>query len=80
MARGSQKVAFSLGEIDPTRLYSLTEVHEKTGLGKHSLRAARRAGLTVRYFGRLGFIRGNELIDHLVEHAKTTPPGVPFSG
>lgn len=60
------------GEIHPERLYTLAEFMLRVGIGKTGLRAARRRGLAVLYYGRQGYIRGRDWIEHVERCATTT--------
>ena len=53
--------------------YSLEEFAERTGLGKSGLRAARRAGLRVRYCHNRGFVLGADWHDYLVVQSTDAP-------
>jgi sugar/nucleoside kinase (ribokinase family) len=53
------------GFIEPQILYRLPEAMRRLGWGAHAMRAARRAGLTVRYAGRCGFVLGRDIIDYI---------------
>ena len=52
--------------IEPHLLYGLAEFQRLTGMGRHALRAARRAGLEVKYTAGRGWIRGQAWIDYVV--------------
>jgi hypothetical protein len=63
-----------LGEIRPDSLYSLHEIQRRLGWTAHSLRAARRQGLTIHYAGKRGYLLGAEVIRH-VTSCPTIKPG-----
>ena len=56
--------------IEPTSLYTLSEVMARTGLRKTALRQARRRGLPVHYHGRTAFILGKDLIGFLIRNSR----------
>ena len=62
--------------IDPDRLYLLEGFKPKVGLADSALRAARRAGLTVRYIHRRGYVLGSDWIEYVLKNATTKAPGV----
>jgi hypothetical protein len=57
-----QKENANDGIIDPGRLYNFAAFKRITGLGTAALRDARRKGLAVRYYGRQGYILGEDAI------------------
>ena len=61
-------------EIAKDRAYSLDDFKTRNGLGDTGLRAARRAGLKVRYAHKRGFVLGADWIEYLTGHS-TVPPG-----
>lgn len=67
MAAPSKTPATSPGEISPDTLYTLEEISRRTGLGRHSLRAARRQGLAVRYVHNRGYVIGRDVIQYLLD-------------
>lgn len=57
------------GVISPQELYTLEALKERLGIGNSTLRAARRAGLTVhRKHGR-GFVLGADWIEYICRTA-----------
>ncbi|MBW3600833.1 MAG: hypothetical protein KY475_26650 [Planctomycetes bacterium] len=61
-------------EIFPEVLYPLPRFMAITGLKKTGLRAARRRGLRILYYGRRGYIRGADWIRHVEETATESRP------
>jgi hypothetical protein len=55
-------VAQSPGLVEPGCVYTLDEIKSRMKLGTAALRAARRAGLKVRYIGRRGYVMGSDII------------------
>lgn len=62
----------SPGVIERGSLYTLSEVQSRTGWSKHALRAARRAGLPVKYVGGRAFLTGDSILEFVVNHGKDT--------
>ena len=58
-------------EIQPECLYSLREAMQRTGWGKSGMRAARRAGLPVKYVGRKAYLLGRDIIDYIQRNGRT---------
>ena len=50
----------AMGQVDPLPLFMLL-----AGLGRHACRAARRAGLRVRYRHGRGFVTGSDWLAYL---------------
>ena len=65
MSNGAQ-----LSMIEPEKLYSLSEIERLTGLKKSAIRNARMRGLQVRYFSRLGYVKGSDLLAYIVENSR----------
>lgn len=60
------------GIIKPDEMYRLEEAKKRTGWGAHAFRAARRAGLQVRYAGRRGFVLGKDIIEYVERTGATS--------
>ena len=58
--------------IHPDTLYTLADFKNRTGLGEHAMRTARRRGLKVTYGGNRGFVLGADFIDYLTKSTPTT--------
>lgn len=56
--------------IDRDTIYSISELQARFGWCDKTLRRMRDEGLEVRYYGRMGFIRGCDLQHHIWEHGK----------
>jgi hypothetical protein len=54
------------GVIRPDELYTIEELKQRLGITNSTLRAARRAGLRVRYKHRLAFVHGSDWIDYVL--------------
>ena len=54
-----------VGEIHPEILYTLTAFKKQLGFTEHTVRAARRAGLKVKYLHKQGHILGRDWIDYV---------------
>ena len=65
----------TLGEIRPEILYHVDRVCQLIGWGKHTMRAARRNGLRVKYAGRRCYVHGRELIRYIEEQGKDSKDG-----
>jgi len=50
------------GTIDPTVLYTLTELKKRTRLGDWAIRQARKAGLRIRTIGNARFVFGSDFL------------------
>lgn len=53
------------GEIRADAAYTLDAFTRATGLRRHAMRAARRAGLRVRYVQKRGFVLGRDFLAYL---------------
>lgn len=53
----------ALGAISRIEVYPLAVFCRRTGLGRHSLTAARREGLPVVAYGRRLYVRGSDAVD-----------------
>jgi hypothetical protein len=53
------------GEIRADAAYPLGAFMQITGLGRHGMRAARRAGLRVHYVQKRGFVLGRDFLAYL---------------
>ena len=53
------------GVIHPEELYSLRAIKKRLGIQDATLRAARRAGLTVLYVHKNGYVLGRDWIDYV---------------
>jgi len=61
-----------IAPIEPEAIYPLALFEKLSGLGRDGLRVARRQGLTVRYLGGRGYIRGRDFGDYLDRHGRTS--------
>jgi len=61
-------------EVAKDRAYSLDDFKTRTGLGDAGLRAARRAGLQIRYAHNRGYILGADWLAYLKDQS-LVPPG-----
>lgn len=67
------------GVINPEELYTLRTFKKRLSISDHTLRAARRAGLRVRYLHKQGFILGRDWIEYVLNadrHPLDDPPSV----
>ena len=64
-------VATTTTAVEPTVIYTLTDMKEKFGMGKGAMRAARRRGLEVRKLGKRSVVLGEELARYLRENTAT---------
>ncbi len=64
---------FSLGEIEPDKLYSLEAFKRVTGLKDWALRSARKAGLKMKRVGNRKFVKGKDFIDFLDSQNEDSP-------
>lgn len=67
------------GEIKADSLYTLPEIQARLGVRRAAWRQMRRDGLAVRYVGRRGYVRGQDVIDFVasrpVDRSPTCRPG-----
>ncbi len=63
------------GIINPTELYTLTALKRRLGIQDASLRAARRAGLDVRYAHKQGYVHGKDWIEHVMKFGRSSNGG-----
>lgn len=61
------------GEIQPASLYTLDEAKRRLGWTNHSLRSARRDGLTVHYAGKRGYVHGSDVIAYIARKPTLKP-------
>ena len=54
------------GVINPDELYTLRTFKKRLDISDHTLRAARRAGLQVRYLHKQGYILGRDWIEYVL--------------
>lgn len=64
----------TIGEITPDALYTFTEIKRRCGIGGDALRRWRKDGLRVRYFGRHGYVRGEDIIAFIEANASDAHP------
>lgn len=60
--------------IEPGALYSFASLRA-LGIGSAALREMRKQGMPCRYHGRGGWVLGEHLINHILEHGSATKPG-----
>ena len=60
--------------IQPDALYSFASLRA-LGIGTAALRELRKQGMDCRYHGRTGWVLGETLIKHILEHGTPTKPG-----
>ncbi len=58
------------GVINPDELYTLRTFKMRLEISDHTLRAARRAGLRVRYLHKQGYILGSDWIDYVLKSSR----------
>ncbi len=61
------------GAVAAGELYTLTELKRRLNLKDYAIRRARQRGLKVRKIGRVAYVLGRDVIDHL---KATDAPGV----
>ena len=54
-----------MGVIDPGSLYTLRAFKQQLGITDATLRAARRAGLRVKYVHKQGYVHGQDWIAYI---------------
>ncbi len=54
------------GVINPDELYTLRTFKKRLNISDHTLRAARRAGLQVRYLHKQGYVLGRDWIEYVL--------------
>ena len=62
----------AVGEIDPAKWYTLTELKRRLDWGNVSVAQARRRGLRLHYVGRSALVEGAELCRYIAENSKET--------
>lgn len=67
--------AVSLGPIEPDVLYPIMVARRLLGWGVHSMRAARRNGLRVRYTAGRAYVLGHDVIAYVSEKGSDEKPG-----
>jgi len=55
----------AVGIIDPSNLYTLRAFKQQLGITDATLRAARRAGLRVKYVHKQGYVHGKDWIEYI---------------
>ena len=58
------------GSVHRDEVLSLAEFRSRTGFGHKSIASAKRAGLRVIHFGRLGFVRGVDALEFFAKLAE----------
>lgn len=58
------------GQVVADGLYTLDFIKANLGLGQAAMRSARRAGLPVKYVGRVGVVLGSDLIAYVRDTAR----------
>lgn len=71
----SRAPVVSPAPIDPSHLYPIGVLRGRTGLGNAALRRMRRDGLSVHYVCGRAFVRGQDFIDFIEQHGKSTKDG-----
>jgi acetolactate synthase regulatory subunit len=68
----SEATNFLAGVINPNELYTLKAFKKRLEVSDATLRAARRAGLRVRYLHKQGYIHGKDWIEYVVNSDRSS--------
>ncbi len=70
---------FYSGVITPDELYTLRTFKRRLEISDHTLRAARRNGLRVRYLHKQGYILGRDWIEYVLSSTTNQEDNGPTS-